>query len=179
MDRPTPISGAVIVTRVSTGEQVRHGSSLENQLEICRVKAAAIGIPIIAEYEDAGISGGFLASRHGMMSAIADIQAGRADTLICATLDRFSRDVEHQLFIKKTIEFAGGRIVFCDMNFEDSPEGELNFVIQGGFKQYEKRAIRARTMRGKRTRAEQGQQPQRSRPPFSSAGTQARSASTR
>jgi DNA invertase Pin-like site-specific DNA recombinase len=106
------------------------------------------------------------ASRQGMMSAIADIQAGRADTLICATLDRFSRDVEHQLFIKRTIEFAGGRIVFCDMNFEDSPEGELNFVIQGGFKQYEKRAIRARTMRGKRTRAEQGQQPQRSRPAF-------------
>jgi site-specific DNA recombinase len=161
-----PSRGAVIVTRVSTGEQVRHGTSLESQLETCRAKAAELSIPIFAEYEDAGISGGFLASRQGMMSAISDIQAGRADTLICATLDRFSRDVEHQLFIKKTIELAGGRIVFCDATYEDSPEGELNFVIQGGFKQYEKRAIRARTMRGKRTRAEQGQQPQRSRPPY-------------
>lgn len=158
--------GAVIVTRVSTGEQVKHGTSLDSQLEICRNKALELGVPIIEEYEDAGISGGFLTSRHGMMSAISDIQAGRADTLICATLDRYSRDVEHQLFIKKTIEMAGGRIVFCDMVFEDSPEGELNFVIQGGFKQYEKRAIRARTMRGKRSRAEQGQQPQRSRPPY-------------
>ena len=137
--------GAVIVTRVSTGEQVKHGTSLESQLERCREKAERLGLPIVAEYEDAGISGSFLTMRQGMMSAISDIQAGRADTLICATLDRFSRDVEHQIFIKKAIDLAGGRVVLCDMDFEDTAEGELNFVIQGGFKQYEKRAIRART----------------------------------
>ena len=158
--------GAVIVTRVSTGEQVKHGTSLESQLDLCRAKAAALGLAIVAEYEDAGISGSLLQMRAGMQAAIADITAGRASHLICATLDRFSRTVEHQHSIKREIEAAGGAVVFCDMNFDDTPEGDLNFAIQGGFKQYERQAIRARTMRGKRKRAESGQQPQRSRPPF-------------
>ena len=125
-----------------------------------------MGIPIVAEYEDAGISGGLLTSRFGMMAAIDTIIDGDADTLICATLDRFSRDVEHQHKIKRRVEMAGGRIVLCDMTIEDTAEGKLNFSIQGSFKQYEKDAIRTRTMRGKRARAEQGQQPQRSRPPY-------------
>ena len=160
------VRGAVIVTRVSTGEQVKHGTSLESQLELCRAKAAALGLTVIAEYEDAGISGSLLLMRVGMQAAIADITVGRASHLICATLDRFSRTVEHQHTIKREIEAAGGAIIFCDMNFDDTPEGDLNFAIQGGFKQYERQAIRARTMRGKRKRAESGQQPQRSRPPF-------------
>ncbi len=158
--------GAVIVTRVSTGEQVKHGTSLESQLELCRAKAAALGLTVVAAYEDAGISGGLLQMRAGMQAAIADITASRASHLICATLDRFSRTVEHQHAIKREIETAGGTVVFCDMDFDDTPEGDLNFAIQGGFKQYERQAIRARTMRGKRKRAESGQQPQRSRPPF-------------
>lgn len=160
------VRGAVLVTRVSTGEQVKHGTSLESQLDLCRAKAKSLGLTIFAEYEDAGISGGLLQMRAGMQAAIADITAGRASHLVCATLDRFSRTVEHQHAIKREIEQAGGAVVFCDMDFDNTPEGDLNFAIQGGFKQYERQAIRARTMRGKRKRAESGQQPQRSRPPF-------------
>ena len=121
--------GVVIVTRVSTGEQVKHGTSLESQLDLCRVKAAALGLPIVAEYEDAGISGGLLQMRAGMQAAIADIQAGRASHLVCATLDRFSRTVEHQWAIKRAIEAADGFVVFCDQDFDDTPEGDLNFAI--------------------------------------------------
>ena len=162
----TNARGTVIVTRVSTGEQVKHGTSLESQLDLCRAKAKSLGLTIFAEYEDAGVSGGLRRTRAGMQAAIADIRAGRASHLVCATLDRFSRTVEHQWAIKREIEQAGGAVVFCDMDFDDTPEGDLNFAIQGGFKQYERQAIRARTMRGKRKRAESGQQPQRSRPPF-------------
>ena len=158
--------GAVIVTRVSTGEQAKHGTSLESQLEMCRAKALAENTPIFAEYEDAGISGGFLLMRGGMQAAIADIQAGRADTLICANISRYSRDVEHQQAIRKAVRAAGGRVIFCDMAFEDTPEGDLAFGIMGSFAEYERKVIRARTMRGKRKRAEEGQQPQRSRSPY-------------
>ena len=162
----TNARGAVIVTRVSTGEQVKHGTSLESQLDLCRAKAKSLGLTIFAEYEDAGVSGGLRRTRAGMQAAISDVTGGRASHLICATLDRFSRTVEHQHAIKREIEAAGGAVVFCDMDFDDTPEGDLNFAIQGGFKQYERQAIRARTMLGKRKRAESGQQPQRSRPPF-------------
>ena len=57
--------GAVIVTRVSTGEQAKNGTSLESQLDACRLKALTLNLPIIAEYEDAGISGGSATNARG------------------------------------------------------------------------------------------------------------------
>lgn len=168
-DRLTALTrtrGAVIYTRVSTGEQDKHGTSPETQRDACRKKAQALGLPVIAEYYDGGISGGFLLMRTEFQAAIADIQAGRADTLICLNISRYSRDTEHQQAVKKAVRSAGGRLVFCDMDFDDTPEGDLAFGIMGGFAQYEKAVIKDRTMRGKRKRAEEGQQPQRSRPPY-------------
>lgn len=162
----TRTPGAVIYTRVSTGDQDKHGTSPETQLDACRAKALALSLPIVAEHYDGGISGGYLLTRPGMLAALADIQTGRADTLICANMSRYSRDVEHQQAIKKAVRAAGGRIVFCDMDFDDTPEGDLAFGIMGGFAQYEKAVIKDRTMKGKRKRAEEGQQPQRSTPAY-------------
>lgn len=159
------MSGAVIVTRVSSGVQIK-GTSLAEQLDICQAKVASLGIPIVAVYEDAGISGAYLALRSGMLQAIQDIKDGRADTLVCATFDRYSRDEEGQHRIRREVTQAGGRIVFCDVEFDDTPEGDLNFTIQGGFKAYERKVIRKRMLNGKQARARQGQQPARSRPPF-------------
>jgi len=159
------IAGAVIVTRVSTGKQLT-GTSLEEQVEVCRAKALALGLPIVAEYSDPAISGAFLLLREGMQAAIADIQAGRADTLICASMSRYSRDTEHQKAILKAVRAVGGRVVFCDIEFEDSPEGDLMFGFIGGYAEYERQVIRKRTMNGKRRRAEDGIQTSRSIPPF-------------
>ncbi len=164
--KTNPALGAVLYTRVSTGEQDKNGTSPETQRDACHAKALALGLPIIAEYHDGGISGGYLLSRPGMLAALADIQTGRADTLICANISRYSRDMEHQQAIKKAVKAAGGRIVFCDMDFDDTPEGDLAFGIMGGFAQYEKAVIKDRTMKGKRKRAEEGQQPQRSTPAY-------------
>ncbi len=158
-------AGAVIVTRVSTGKQIQ-GTSLEEQAEVCRAKALSLNLSIFAEYQDAGVSGGLLLSREGMQKAIADIQAGRADTLITATMSRYSRDTEHQQAIKKAVRAAGGRVVFCDINFDDTPEGDLAFGIMGGFAEYERQSIRKRTMAGRRRRAEQGFQPGRTFAPY-------------
>ena len=168
-DRSTTLArspGAVIYTRVSTGEQDKHGTSPETQLASCRAKAQALGLPVVAEYYDGGISGGFLLMRTEFQAAIADIQAGHADTLICLNISRYSRDTEHQQAVKKAVRAAGGRLVFCDMHFDETPEGDLAFGIMGTFAQYEKAVIKDRTMKGKRKRAEEGQQPQRSRSPY-------------
>jgi site-specific DNA recombinase len=158
--------GAVIYTRVSTGEQAKEGTSLGDQRDACRAKALALGLPIVAEYEDAGISGGFLLTRPGMQAALADINTGRADTLICANISRYSRDTEHQQAIKKAVKSAGGRLVFCDMDFDDTPEGDLAFGIMGGFAEYEKAVIKKRTVGGRIRRAEAGIQTARTNSPF-------------
>ncbi|MBV9851042.1 MAG: recombinase family protein [Armatimonadetes bacterium] len=158
--------GAVIYTRVSTGEQDRHGTSPETQLRDCRQKALELGLPIVNEYYDPGISGGFLSSRPGMMAAVADIQAGRADTLICANMSRYSRDAEHQQALLKSIRAAGGRIVFCDMTFDDTPTGDMMFGMVGQFAQWERAEIRGRLTRGLYRRAQTGAQPGRATPPY-------------
>ena len=158
---------AVIYTRVSTGEQAEHGTSLAEQLAACEKKAREIGAGIAAVYQDPGVSGSLYLARPGIQAALRDIEEGRADTLVIANLSRFSRDREHQSAIKKRAEAAGGRLVFCDMTFEETPEGDLAFGIMGTFADYERQVIRTRTMRGRRRRAEQdGVQPARARSPF-------------
>ena len=149
---------AVIVTRVSTGEQKKSGTSLEDQLDKCRAKALALGLPIANEYEEA-VSGGLFLTRHGMQAALTDMREGRADTLICATIDRYSRDAEYQQRIKKEVRAAGGRLVICDMDFADTPEGDLAFGTFGNFAQYERQRIRRQTIDGKLRRVGQGTQP--------------------
>lgn len=157
--------GAVVYTRVSTGEQAKEGTSLESQRDACRAKALTLGLPIVAEYEDAGVSGAWL-QRPGMMAALADIQTGRADHLICANMSRYSRDTEHQNAILKAITAAGGRIVFCDITFDDTPEGKMMFNFMGGYAEYERNVIAKRTYGGRVSRAEQGIQTARLSSPF-------------
>ena len=109
---------------------------------------------------------GLLLMREGMQQAIADIKAGRASTLICANMSCYSRDVEHQQSIRKEVWQAGGVVVFCDMEFADTPEGDLAFSIMGGSAEYERKVIRARTMSGRQKRIDQGQQPTRGHTPY-------------
>jgi len=159
-------AGAIIYTRVSTCMQVEHGTSLGSQLEACQKKINELGMTIVAVYEDAGISGGFLALRPGMLQAIDDIKQGKADTLVVANMTRYSRDVEHQQQIKKAVRAAGGRIVFTDMQFEDTPEGDLAFNVTGAFAEYERKVFRQRSMLGIRRRVAEGVQACRTSVPF-------------
>ena len=101
-----------------------------------------------------------------MMKAIGDIQTGRADTLICANMSRYSRDTEHQSAILKAITASGGRIVFCDVTFDDTPEGKMMFNFMGGYAEYERNVIRKRTYGGFVNRAENGIQAARATSPF-------------
>jgi len=157
---------AILYTRVSTCGQAEHGTSLDEQFASCTKRAEQLGAQVVGHEEDAGVSGGFYTARPGMQAALATIEAGQADTLIIANLSRFSRDREHQSAIKKRVQAAGGRLVFCDMDFDDTPEGDLAFGIMGTFADYERKAIRARTMKGRRRRAETGLQPSRGRSPY-------------
>jgi ADP-ribosylglycohydrolase/DNA invertase Pin-like site-specific DNA recombinase len=157
---------AVIYTRVSTVGQAEKGTSLVEQFQATLAKAAAMNAQVVGHEEDAGVSGAFYSARPGINRAIESIERGDADTLIIANFDRFSRDREHQSAIKRRVENAGGRLVFCDLDFEDTPEGDLAFGIMGSLAQYERKRIRERTVRGRRRRAEEGIQVSRSMRPY-------------
>lgn len=157
---------ALIYIRVSSRGQAEHGTSLEDQEKVCLRKAEEMNALIVDTISDRAVSGGFYAARPGIQDACKRIEAGEANLLICMNLSRYSRDAEHQQTIKKRIERAGGRLVLCDMHFDETPEGDLAFGIMGNFAEYERKVIRKRTMTGRRRRAEQGLQPCRNVSPL-------------
>ena len=165
MSKVTKQPGAVLYSRVSTDEQVNN-TSLGSQLDACITKAEALGLPIIATHTDPGISGARFESRPGLQAALADIEQGRADTLISLDLDRLSRVVKHQQEIKERVEKAGGRLIFCTETFADDEGGDLHFTMSGTFKAYERKVFRARTMRGRRRAAQEGVQTARGWSPY-------------
>jgi len=71
--------------------------------------------------------------RPGIQAALTNLEVGKAELLIIASLSRFSRDREHQSAIQKRVIAAGASLVFCDMPFEDTPEGDLALGMMGRY----------------------------------------------
>jgi len=158
---------AVLYTRVSTGEQAEHGTSLAAQLATCRQKAEEVGASVVAHYEDAGVSGGLYLARPGIQSALRDMEAGLADTLIIAKLDRSGRDVDVVRDIARRVSAVGGQLILCDIGLvEWNSNGKMNLTMRAVFAEWEKDQIRERTTKGRRDRASQGLQPSRAMSPF-------------
>lgn len=68
---------AIIYTRVSTGEQAEHGTSLTEQLLACRKRSAELKAEVVAVYEDSGVSGSLYQARPGIQAALRDLEGGR------------------------------------------------------------------------------------------------------
>lgn len=154
---------AIIYTRISTSGQ-EENTSLAAQFAACHEKAAALGMMVVASFEDVH-SGADYAEREGLQKALSLLETD-ADALIIFDLSRSSRDVAHQQVIKKRVNNCGKQLVFCSMDFPDTPEGDLAFGIIGSFAQYERLKIRERTNSGKRARAKQDIQPARVHSPY-------------
>src|SRR5947209_8100978 len=99
---------AVIYTRVSTDEQSEKGTSLETQRQDCMKRASDLSAAVVELFSDEGISGGYYQGRPALQRALALIEEGAANVLLCYDLSRLSRNVEHQAIIKRRVENAGG-----------------------------------------------------------------------
>lgn len=78
--------------RVSTEQQADGGVSLAAQRRKLAAYAEAMDLDLVAIHEDAGASAKSL-DRPGITAALADLDAGRADGLLIAKLDRLTRKV--------------------------------------------------------------------------------------
>jgi site-specific DNA recombinase len=156
---------AVGYGRVSTEEQEK-GTSLRDQFAGNHQKAKAIGAAVVAYFEDKD-SGGFYLTRKGLQDALRTLEEGKANALIVKDLVRLTRnDRAEQSAIFKRVKDAGARIVYWDIEYENSPMGEFSQNVTGDFAILEKAVIRERTMRGRRRRAAEGQMPNRAQAPF-------------
>lgn len=87
-------TAAVLYFRVSTKKQAEFGIGLDAQREACRQHAARLGLAVVSEHQDRGISGKKdMQSRPGLKDAIAAVHATPGAVLIVYSLSRLARSM--------------------------------------------------------------------------------------
>jgi DNA invertase Pin-like site-specific DNA recombinase len=133
--------------RVSTSEQADSGAGLEAQRTTIRAACEAKGWELVALHEDAGLSGARL-DRPGLQEALAEVEAGTADGIVVAKVDRLSRSLLHFTTLIERSRKKGWQLVALDLGVDTSTaSGELMANTIASFAQFERRLI------GERTRA--------------------------
>jgi len=143
------MSAAGIYARHSS--DLQREASIEDQIRICRERAAKEGWSIYKEYSDSGISGASLI-RPGIQKLLQDAQAGRFGIVVTESLDRLSRDQEDIAHNFKRISFAGGRIV----TLSEGDINELHIGLKGTMGALYLKDLADKTRRGLRGRVEAG-----------------------
>ena len=144
MTDPRP---AVAYYRVSTGEQAESGLGLAAQREAVRRAAERDGFVVVAEFEDAGISGSAgVEDRPGLAAALDAMEQGGA--LLVAKRDRLGRDVMLNGWLELEAARKGAAIHSAageGNGTADDPAAKLMRHMVDAFAEYERNIIRART----------------------------------
>lgn len=147
---------AVGYVRVSTREQAEHGASIEHQRQSIEAECERRRWQLKATYDDPGASGKDL-NRPGLAMALELLEAGKADVLVAAKLDRLSRSVLDFASMVETARRQGWALVVLDVGADTStPAGEMLVNVMAAFAQYERRLIGQRTRDGLAVKRAQG-----------------------
>jgi DNA invertase Pin-like site-specific DNA recombinase len=134
--------------RVSTDEQHSSGAGLGAQRSAIENECTRRGWELLRIVgEDAGASSATL-DRKGLTSALEVLDAGKADVLVIAKLDRLSRSVVQGAQVMDRAKRKGWSLVALDFGLDTTtPAGEMVANVILSTAQYERRLI------GERTRA--------------------------
>lgn len=158
MTKPTTNGTAVGYFRVSTDEQAASGLGLEAQRAAVTSAAARLGLVVVAEFTDAGVSGAVASDkRPGLAAAMGATKRG--SVLLVAKRDRLSRDVAAMVTIERYLNRRGARVVSAAGEGTDDDEAGSVFMrrIVDAIGEHECGVTRARTraaMGAKRARGE-------------------------
>ena len=140
---------AVIYARYSS--DLQSASSIEDQIRLCRERAAREGWQITGSYEDASISGASL-MRPGIQRLLQDARDRRCDIVLTEALDRLSRNQADIAALYQNLTFASTAI-------ETLAEGRINEMhigLKGTMNALFLKDLAAKTRRGLRGRVEAG-----------------------
>lgn len=96
---------AALYARFSTDQQ--NAASTADQLRLCRDYAAKLGAVVVAAFEDAGISGGSMFNRPGVLALLGLARKGGCDVVIAEHTDRLSRAGDDTWGIYKDLTALG------------------------------------------------------------------------
>ncbi len=98
--------------------------SIEDQLRACRAWCAQTGLEVVAEFEDAAISGASMANRPGLRRLISEAEAGRFNVVVTEALDRLSRSQGDVATLYEDLRFIG-------VSIRTIAEGEIEEMAVG------------------------------------------------
>ncbi len=143
--------------RVSTEAQAEEGYSIQAQIERLEAYCKAMGWTDYELYVDGGYSGSNL-NRPKMQELIADVEAGKIETVVVFKLDRLSRSQKDTLFLIEDV-FMPNDVSFVSLNESidtSTPYGRAMIGILSAFAQLERENIYLRTRMGMLERVKQG-----------------------
>ena len=142
--------------RVSTGSRRANGAGLQAQREAISRECEKRGWELVEIIEDAGVSGKTL-KRPGIADALVRLEAGEADALMAAKLDRLSRSMLDFTALMALAQKQRWAIVVLDLNVDTTtPAGEAMAHMLATFAQFERRLIGQRTREALAVRRSQG-----------------------
>jgi DNA invertase Pin-like site-specific DNA recombinase len=131
--------------RVSTDEQALSGAGLEAQRAAIAAECRRRGWQLVETFEDAGYSAKDL-KRPGVREALRALEAGEANALVVAKLDRLSRSMLDFAALMATAQKQQWALVALDCAVDTStPAGEAMAHVLATFGQFERRLIGQRT----------------------------------
>jgi DNA invertase Pin-like site-specific DNA recombinase len=142
--------------RVSTTEQAEEGAGMFAQRMAMELELRARGWTDVRWIEDPGYSAATL-DRPGITEALALLEAGQADVLLAAKMDRLSRSSLDFATLVARAQEQGWSLRVLDLGLDmESPQGALMATVLAGFAEFERRLIGQRTRDGMRAKAAQG-----------------------
>lgn len=131
--------------RVSTQDQGDSGAGLQAQESAIRREAQARGWTVVDWFHDVA-SGGSMDKRPQLDNAIRRLQAGDAEALVVAKLDRLSRSTIDFATLMHKARAEGWGLVILDLGIDlATPAGEMVATIMASLAQWERRVISQRT----------------------------------
>lgn len=145
-----------IYLRVSTDKQFETGSSIQYQEEVCTAKAKELNVPdhLIKIFREH--ASGEDIDRPEMNKLRDDVVNGLVSQIIIVHPDRLSRDMIDRLIVCNEFEKHEVKLIFLDVEYQNSDQGKLFFNIQSSIAEYELALIKKRTRRGSITKSENG-----------------------
>jgi DNA invertase Pin-like site-specific DNA recombinase len=132
-------------TRVSTNGQELSGAGLDAQEAAIRTECQRRGWELVEIATETG-SGKSMKGRPALAQALDALDAGQADGLVAAKLDRVSRSVVDFCKLLERAEHRSWSVVVLDVAVDTStPSGELMATVVSAFAQYERKLIGQRT----------------------------------
>jgi DNA invertase Pin-like site-specific DNA recombinase len=144
----------VLYARYSTDQQ--NPASIETQLDLGSSFISQRGWDLCGTFVDAGVSGESFDTRPGLQAALSAARQGAFDVLLCLTLDRLSRDLEHSAKVLKLLHFHEIELWTVHGNSAvSSMELGLRAVLNNEMLEQ----VRYRTREGMKTVAKKGRVP--------------------